>query len=52
MEKLEEAGLLSKDALLPEARDSFGDRLGVSGDDRHHDGDDDGGGVTLNLAVS
>jgi hypothetical protein len=29
MEKLEEAGLLSKDALLPEAHDAIGDMLGV-----------------------
>jgi hypothetical protein len=30
--------LLSKDALLPEARDAFGDMLGVVSDDGHHDG--------------
>jgi segregation and condensation protein B len=52
MEKLEEAGLLSKDALLPEARDAFSDMLGVAGDDGHHDGDDDDDTVALNLAVS
>lgn len=52
MEKLEEAGLLSKDALLPEARDAFGDILGDAGDDRHHDGDDDRDAVTVDLAAS
>jgi AcrR family transcriptional regulator len=52
MEKLEEADLLSKDALLPEARDAFGDMLGVVGDDGHHDGDEDSDTVTLDLAVS
>jgi segregation and condensation protein B len=52
MEKLEEAGLLSKDALSPESRDTFGDMLSVAGDDRHHDGDDHGDAVTLDLAVS
>ena len=52
MEKLEEAGLLSKDALLSEARDAFGDMLGVAGDDGRHDGDDDGDAVTMNLALS
>ena len=33
---------------MPETRDAFGEMLGVSGDDRHHDGDDEGGGATLN----
>jgi hypothetical protein len=37
MEKLEEAGLLSKDALSPESRYAFGDMLSVAGDDRHHE---------------
>ena len=52
MEKLEEAGLLSKDALSPETRDAFGEMLDVASDDGHHDGDEDGDAVTLDLAVS
>jgi segregation and condensation protein B len=52
MEKLEEAGLLSKDALLPEARDVFTDMLGDADDGDHHDSDDDGDAVSLDRAVS
>jgi segregation and condensation protein B len=52
MEKLEEAGLLSKDALSPESRDAFGDMLGDADDDRHHDGNDDDDALTVNLAAS
>jgi segregation and condensation protein B len=49
MEKLEEAGLLTKDALLPEGRDAFGEMLGGASDDGHHDGDDVGDAVNLGL---
>jgi hypothetical protein len=48
MDKLEGAGLRSKDAPLPEARDAFSDVVGVTSDDGHHDGDDDDA-ATLDL---